>query len=82
MDKVVVIGVGMTKFGKHEKQDFKELTRLASEAALSHAGITSKSVEAVFVANAMAGAVWGQESVRGQVFLSGSEFSGCLRERF
>ncbi|ADG06683.1 thiolase family protein [Kyrpidia tusciae] len=76
MNQVVVVGVGMTRFGKQPERSLKELAREASRAALEDAGIPESAIEAAFVSNAMAGAIWRQESVRGQVFLSGTELAG------
>lgn len=69
MEKVAVIGVGMTKFGKFLEKSLKDLAREAIDAAISHAGINKKDIQAAYVGNAMAGIVTGQECIRGQVVL-------------
>jgi len=70
MTKPVVLGVGMTKFGKQLDKSFKQLSNLAVNDALKDAQIDKADIEAAFVSNVMAGSVWGQDSIRGQVFLS------------
>jgi acetyl-CoA acetyltransferase len=69
MERAVVAGVGMTRFGKHMDTGLKALGAEAVVAALSDAGIDKKHVEAAFVGNAMAGLITGQECIRGQVVL-------------
>ena len=69
MERAVVAGVGMTRFGKHMETGLKALGTEAVVAALSDAGIDKKDVEAAFVGNAMAGLITGQECIRGQVVL-------------
>lgn len=76
MNQAVVIGVGMTKFGKHLERSSQELAKEALDAALADAGIECSRIEAAFVANAAAGSIWGQENIRGQVFLKGSGLEG------
>jgi len=69
MQDVVVLGVGMTRFGKFLDRSIKDLSREAVEKTLRHAGIDRKEVEAAYVSNSMAGLMTGQESIRGQVWL-------------
>ncbi len=69
MREVVVLGVGMTRFGKFPDQTLKTLGRDAVEAALSDAGIPPARVGAAYVSNAIAGLITGQEMIRGQVIL-------------
>ncbi len=65
----VVAGVGMTSFGKHLDLGLKALGAEAVRAALADSGLGSKDLEAVWVGNAAAGLMTGQESIRGQVIL-------------
>jgi acetyl-CoA acetyltransferase len=69
MREVVVLGVGMTRFGKFLDRGIKDLSREAVENTLVHAGIDRKEVEAAYVSSSMAGLMTGQESIRGQVWL-------------
>jgi acetyl-CoA acetyltransferase len=69
MERAVVAGVGMTRFGKHMDTGLKALGREALLPALTDAGIDKDAIEAAFVGNAMAGLVTGQECIRGQVVL-------------
>jgi acetyl-CoA acetyltransferase len=65
----VVVGVGMTRFGKHLESGLKALGAEAVRAALADAGVAPDALQAAFVGNAAAGVVTGQESIRGQVVL-------------
>ncbi|WP_040978439.1 thiolase family protein [Oceanobacillus jeddahense] len=76
MDKAVVLGVGMTKFGKYLNQSFKQLSNSVIDEALQDAEIDKLDIQAAFVSNVMAGSIWGQDSIRGQVFLSESGLQG------
>jgi acetyl-CoA acyltransferase len=76
MQKVVVLGVGMTRFGKYLDRSLKELAREALQRALTDAGISLSKIEAAYVGNAVAGIITGQECIRGQVMLSGTGLEG------
>jgi len=67
--QVVVLGAGMTRFGKFREATLKSLGREAVEAALAAAGVDPGRVEAAYVSNAIAGLITGQEMIRGQVVL-------------
>ncbi len=69
MRRVVVAGVGMTRFGKYLDRSMKDLGREAVDEALKAAGVEKTALDAAIVGNAMAGLVTGQECVRGQVVL-------------
>lgn len=69
MERAVIAGVGMTRFGKHLETGLKALGREAVVAAIEDAGIEKEAIEAAWVGNAMAGLVTGQECIRGQVVL-------------
>jgi acetyl-CoA acetyltransferase len=69
MREVVVLGVGMTRFGKFPDRSIKDLSREAVENTLKHAGIDRSEIGAAYVSNSMAGLMTGQESIRGQVWL-------------
>lgn len=64
-----VVGVGMTRFGKHLDRGLKSLAGEAVSAAIKDAGIESRDIQAAWMANAAAGVMSGQEMIRGQVAL-------------
>lgn len=66
---VYVLGVGMTRFGKHVERTMKSLAGEAVAGALEDAGAGREMVQAAFVGNAVQGVMSGQECVRGQVVL-------------
>lgn len=65
----VIVGVGMTAFGRQPDSTLKSLAGEAATRAMADAGVTPDALGCVFAANAGAGIVTGQESVRGQVSL-------------
>ncbi len=71
MRRVVIIGVGMTQFGKRLGVGLRRLTVAAVEEALADAGIGGSEISRIYFGNAVAGIVSQQESVRGQVALRG-----------
>lgn len=73
---VRIAGVGMTDFGKFADRSSASLATEAVRAALAGAGLDGARVGAVFVANAFAGTIHGQESVRGQVWLGDTAVAG------
>ena len=66
----LIVGVGATTFGNHAGTSSSSLACAAAAEALADAGADAAEVEAAYVGNAMAGLIWGQESVRGQVALA------------
>lgn len=71
---VAVVGVGMTRFGKHQDTSLKILGGEAIQFALADAGLESGDINAAFVANAMAGITTGQVSIVGQTILEANGF--------
>ena len=53
MRDVSIIGVGMTRFGKFEDRDMKDLGREATWKALENGGVSLKDIEIAYVANAV-----------------------------
>ena len=76
MRKVIVQGVGQTRFARHPDRNLKSLAGEALQAALRDAGIDVGDVEMVFFANALAGLVTGQETIRGQATLRDTGLAG------
>jgi acetyl-CoA acetyltransferase len=64
-----VLGVGMTRFGRHVERSMKSIGGEAVAGALGDAAVGTGAVEAAFVGNAVQGLITGQECVRGQVVL-------------
>jgi len=69
MREVWIRGAAMTAFGKHVDRAARELVEEAVAGALGDAELTAHDAQAVYVGNAVAGAIGGQESMRGQVVL-------------
>lgn len=69
MREVWIRGAAMTRFGKHVTRTARQLVEEAVAGALDDAGIEPADVQCVYVGNAAAGLVSGQESIRGQVVL-------------
>jgi acetyl-CoA acetyltransferase len=75
-DDVAIIGIGMTRFGRHEDLSLKALAGPSIVDALADADIAVDDVEMAFVANAMSAIMTGQTSVVGQGVLRALGFSG------
>jgi acetyl-CoA acetyltransferase len=69
LNRVYIVGVGMTPFGKFLDRSIKDLTREAVEAALKDAGASKEDVGAAFFANATQSPLEGQHMVGGQIAL-------------
>lgn len=67
MNRVLIVGVGMTPFGKAVGGGMRALATAAADEALRDAGVSAEDVEKVFFGNAAAGTVLQQEMIRGQV---------------
>lgn len=67
---VFIIGVHMTKFGKHMDRSIKMLAGEALAGVLKDAGLERKDIEAAWFSNSGWGIYEFQHSIRGQVALS------------
>ena len=67
MREVVVLGVGMTKFGKFPDTGIRELGRQAAWDALQDAGVSPRDIQAGYFANAVLGVITGQTMCAGQL---------------
>ncbi len=67
MRDVAIVGIGMTRFGKHPEKGIKDLVREAVEPALKDAQLNSKNIDAAFVGTAAPGIMTGQEQIKAQV---------------
>lgn len=76
MIDVRIVGIGMTRFGRFPELAPRALVREAVEAALADADLSADQIDAVYVANVFAASMQGQESVRGQVWLDGTDLAG------
>ena len=76
MSDVYLVGVGMTPFGKFFEKSVKDLTREATEDALSDAGANLKDIEAAWFSNTTQGVLEGQYLVPGEVALRNMGFEG------
>ncbi|KLL12356.1 MULTISPECIES: thiolase family protein [Protofrankia] len=76
MGKVRIIGVGMIRFGRDVHRGERAMVEEVVDLALKDAGITASDVQRVFSGNAAAGLVSGQEMIRGQVALQGTDLAG------
>ena len=62
----VILGTGMTRFGKFPDASLRSLATEAVQSALVDAGVDANDVGFVFCGNAAAGVLHGQEMIRGQ----------------
>src|SRR5215472_17124782 len=77
MREVWIRGAAMTRFGKHVHRTARELVEEAVAGTLADAGIEAGDVQGVYVGNAAAGMLGGQESIRGQVVLRNTGLLGA-----
>lgn len=68
MRRVFIIGVGMTKFGKHPDRSLRSLGAEACLKAIRDAGILPKDIQAGYCGNALAPAIQGETGVGQNVF--------------
>ena len=76
MRAAVLVGVGMTRFGKFPDRGLKDLAAEAINHAIRDAGIERSAIESAWSANAVAGLITGQETVRGQIVLRAMGLGG------
>jgi acetyl-CoA acyltransferase len=69
MQKVRIVGAGMTRFGKFMNRGLRDLAEEAVSNAIEDAGVDITDIQAAYVANSVAGLITGQETIRGQVVL-------------
>jgi acetyl-CoA acyltransferase len=60
-DDIWILGINMTKFGKHPDKDTVDLAAEASMAALADAGVTMKDIGILAAGNLMGGGGMGQQ---------------------
>lgn len=76
MNKVVIIGAGMSKIGKHMDRNLKSLTAEAVNWALVDAGIGKEQLQTAWVGNVGQGQFEGQSCIKGQIVLSSMGIEG------
>src|SRR5260370_35848347 len=76
MQKVRVVGAGMTRFGKYLFRSVRGLAEEAVRNAVQDAGLDIQEIHAAYVSNSVAGLITGQETIRGQVMLRHSGLMG------
>lgn len=69
MNHSVIVGSGMTVFGRFPSSTVRSMATEAAQQALRDARVTADQVDQVFFSNATSGLLTGQEMVRGQVAL-------------
>jgi acetyl-CoA acyltransferase len=77
MNRVMIAGTGMTKFGKSPGRGIRDLATAAVEEALADAGADAGAVQKVFFGNAVAGVVSDQEMIRAEVAFRNSDLAGA-----
>ena len=76
MRDTYVLGVSMTRFGKHIEKSLTDLSYEPIWEAIKEAKIDPHDIGITFVGNAYAGLITGQESVRGQVIMREAGITG------
>jgi acetyl-CoA acetyltransferase len=74
VNKVMVGGIGMTRFGKSPGRGIRDLALAAADEALGD--VPAADVDRVFFGNAVAGIVSHQEMIRAEVAFRGSPLGG------
>src|SRR5258708_23890663 len=69
MQKVRVVGAGMTRFGKYLDRGLRDLAEEAVRNAVQDAGLDIQAIHAAYVSNSVAGLITDQETIRGQFML-------------
>lgn len=76
MRDTYVLGVAMTRFGKYQEISLQKLAYDPIWEAIRESKCDPHEIDIVFVGNAYAGVLQGQESVRGQVIMREAGISG------
>jgi acetyl-CoA acyltransferase len=77
MRETLIVGVGMTPFGRFPGTSVGALAARAAAEMLADAGAQPDQVKAIVFANATQGALDGQHGIRGQAALDGSGFGNA-----
>lgn len=76
MREAVILGVGMTPFGRHLDKSHEELTQMAVRLALADAGIEGGQIDMAVYANVIQGFFAGEMSIPGEYALRPLGISG------
>lgn len=69
MSNAVVVGTGVTTFGKAPGRTVRTMSDEAARAAIADAGVEIDQIQRIYFGNAAGGLITGQEMIRGQVAL-------------
>ena len=76
MMDIFIIGVGMTRFGRHPHLSLKQLSTLAVEDALQDAQLQHHQINEIHFANCVQGYMDGQHMIRGHAIFLEQGFQG------
>jgi acetyl-CoA acyltransferase len=76
MSHSYIAGVGITPFGSLDRHDIRSLTSLATAEVYADTAIPCSDTDRIYFGNAGAGTLTGQEMIRGQVMLRGTQLAG------
>ncbi len=76
MREAVIIGVGMTPFGRHLDKTHEQLTQAAARLAMEDAGVAGRDFDMAVYANVVQGFVAGEMSIPGEYALRPLGVSG------
>ena len=76
MREAVIIGVGMTPFGRHLDKTHEQLTQAAARLAIENAGVSARDIDMAVYANVVQGFVAGEMSIPGEYALRPLGISG------
>ena len=76
MRDVVILGVGMTPFGRHLDKSHEQLTQAAVRLALADAGVPPDQIQMAVYANVIQGFFAGEMSIPGEYALRPLGISG------
>ena len=76
MTDIFIIGVGMTRFGRHPDKSLKQLSALAVDEALQDAQLQRHQVQEIQFANCVQGYMDGQHMIRGHAIFLEQGFQG------
>lgn len=77
MSEAYITAIGFHPFGRFPHESLKDIAATAVLAALDDAGLDPDGIDAAFCANAYAGLITGQESIRGETWLRSVGIGGC-----
>jgi len=69
-ENVYILGVGMTRFGKHAERSIKQLVAEAMQTLCEDVKVDKEDIQAAWFSNSAWGANQGQHCIRGQVALA------------